>query len=333
VGDDDPPWCSQGGGGGLHHGQASELGLVNQLVAAGWDGQQVRVLGDHQAADEVQASGGQVVLVGGRVVAGVEDHGQILNAASEFLVAGRQLIDDGGELGDVGTVARVSARDHRHAAVAGDHQRQPSQPQVMTFLLGPAALGDRGPGIAGIDEGGEVGHIQHQGRQVQGEPLRHCPAEPAFNLGQPRRRDGIHGVPEPAVIQRHRRNLDPPVRRRGRPPIGEGQLRARRHNPVERGQRQIGTHRRSRIGPPRAHHLVDDPDHAQPLQHRPHRRHIPERQVPRPLRGHRGALHRRRDVLRLAQVALRDDRRLAANPGDFAQVVVRLPADPLADQA
>ena len=54
----------------------------------------------------MQAGRGQVVLLGGRVVAGAGDHGQFFNAASEFPVAGDQLIGDGGELGDVGTVAR-----------------------------------------------------------------------------------------------------------------------------------------------------------------------------------------------------------------------------------
>src|SRR5207344_185959 len=69
------------------------------------------------------------------------------------------------------------------------------------------------------------------------------------------------------------------------------------------------------------------------LDHRPGRRHIPERQVPGALGEHRGTVHGRRDVSGLAQVPLRDDLRPAAHPGDFPQVVVRLAADPLADQA
>ena len=96
-------------------------------------------------------------------------------------------------------------------------------------------------------------------RQVQAEPLHHRRADPALDLGQLRQCDGIHGVPEPAVIQRHRRDLDPPVRGGGRPPVGERQLRARRDHPVQRRQRQVGAHRRRRIRAPRAGHLVDDP--------------------------------------------------------------------------
>src|SRR5262249_7433643 len=58
-----------------------------------------------------------------------------------------------------------------------------------------------------------------------------------------------------------------------------------------------------------------------------------EGQMPGPLREHRGTLHCRRDVIGLTQVPLRHDLRLPTHPGDFPQVVVRLAADPLADQA
>ena len=95
MGDDDPAGPPKRGGGHFDRGQPAEAGLINDLVAAPWDGQQVRVLGGRQRGDVAQAEPGQVVLVGGRVVAGVEDHGQFLHAAGELLVAGDQLVDDG----------------------------------------------------------------------------------------------------------------------------------------------------------------------------------------------------------------------------------------------
>jgi hypothetical protein len=249
------------------------------------------------------------------------------------VIAGDQLVDDGGELGHIGLVARVGAGDHRDPAIAGDYQGQPDQAQVVAFLLGLATLGDRRLLVPGVDEGGEVGHVTHQGCQIQPELPGHRHAEPAFDLGQLRRRQRVHGVPEPAVIQRRSWDLDPPVRGRGGPPVRERQLRARAHNPVQRGQRQVGAHRGSRVRPSRSGHLIDDLGHPQPLDHRPGRCYIPECQVLCALREHRRAVHGRGDVGGLAQVPLRDDLRPATDPGDFPQVVVRLAADPLTDQA
>ena len=64
------------------------------------------------------------------------------------------------ELGDVRLAAGVGMRKQRDAAVPGDHQAQADQPQVRAFLLGLAALRDRHPGVAGVDEGGEIRHVQ-----------------------------------------------------------------------------------------------------------------------------------------------------------------------------
>ena len=108
-------------------------------------------------------------MVVAAVLPGVVDHGQRLDPGHQVPVAGHQLVDDGAELGDVGPVAGVGVADHRHPAVAGDHQRQPDQPQIGAFLLGLAALRDRRPLVAGVDEGGEVGHVQRQPGQIQPE--------------------------------------------------------------------------------------------------------------------------------------------------------------------
>ena len=164
VGQDHPAGGAERLGGGLDRGQSPEPVWIHEPVAALGNGQQLGVLGGWQRGDVVQPEPSEVVLVGGRVVAGVEGHGQLARAAAEAPVAGDQLVDDRGELGDVGLVARVGAGDHRDPAIAGDHQRQADQPQVMAFLLGLAALGDRRLLIGRVDEGGEVGHVQHQAR-------------------------------------------------------------------------------------------------------------------------------------------------------------------------
>jgi len=74
-------------------------------------------------------------------------------------VAGDQCVDHGSELGDVGPVAGVGVAEYRHAPVAGYHQRQTDQAQVAAFLFGPPALSNRRLLVAGVDEGGEVGHV------------------------------------------------------------------------------------------------------------------------------------------------------------------------------
>jgi hypothetical protein len=70
------------------------------------------------------------------VLTGVIDHRQRLDVLDHVPVAGHQLVDHCGELGDIGPVPRIGMGDHRDPAVAGDHQRQPDQAQVGAFLLG-----------------------------------------------------------------------------------------------------------------------------------------------------------------------------------------------------
>ncbi|MGH3322532.1 MAG: hypothetical protein ACRDN9_20620, partial [Streptosporangiaceae bacterium] len=72
--------------------------------------QQVGMVGWGQRPDVVQArldQGGEVRL---GVLPGVEDHGQLTGAGTEPAVAGGQLVDHGGELGDVRLVTWVGVR-------------------------------------------------------------------------------------------------------------------------------------------------------------------------------------------------------------------------------
>ena len=164
--------------------------------------------------DPVRLDDGVVVAA---VLPGVIDHGQRLDPAHQVAVAGHQLVDDRDELGDVGPVAGIGVADHRHPAVAGDHQRQPDQPQVGAFLFGLAALRDRRALVAGVDEGGEVGHVQHQPGQVQPELGDHPPSQPGLDRAQLALAEAVHRVPEPAVIQRGAAQLHPSRPGRGLP--------------------------------------------------------------------------------------------------------------------
>ncbi len=136
-------------------------------------------------------------------------------------MAGPQEVDHGGELGDVGAVAGVGVGDQRDTAVAGDDQAEPDQTQIGAFLFGLAALGDRRLGVAGVDVGGEVGHVQRQRGQVEVEGLDHGHGEPVLDLGELLQGDRVHRIPEPAMVQYHRGNPGEPVRRGGFPPVLE----------------------------------------------------------------------------------------------------------------
>ena len=245
---------------------------------------------------------------------------------------GAQRPDQGGELGDVGLVAGVGAPGQRDPAVAGDDQAQADQAQVGALLLGLPALGDRGALVAGIDEGGEVGHVQGHGGAVHAGRIDDGQRDPAGDLLQLLQAHGVHRVPEPAVIQRRRADPGEPAGRRARPPVGEGQLGARRDQPAQGGQRQVGAHAGTGIRPPGPGHLIDDAGHAEVLQHAPGGGDRAEVLVLGP-RGQAQppAAHRGRQLAGGAQVFLRDDPRLAVHPGGLDQVVVGRVATPLAD--
>src|ERR1019366_5368744 len=102
--------------------------------------------------------------------AGVEHDGHVRGdlaaGGADRLVPAGQRVDQCGGPGDGGLCAGVGVPGQRDAAVAGDDQAQAYQAQVGALLLGLPALGDRGALVAGIDEGGEVGHVQGDGGAV-----------------------------------------------------------------------------------------------------------------------------------------------------------------------
>ena len=120
-------------------------------------------------------SAAQVREVGLGVLPGVEHHGDVRGgqvrpaAAQTASYRACSCVDHVGELGDVGAVAGVGVPDQRDPAVPGDDQAEPDQAQVGAFLLGLAPLRDRRLVVAGVDEGGEVGHVQRHAGHVQAE--------------------------------------------------------------------------------------------------------------------------------------------------------------------
>jgi hypothetical protein len=126
-------------------GQAGEAVRVHGAVAGTGNGQQAGVIAGRQRPDEPDPGGFHLFVVGGRILPCVVDQGQIGHVGGRLPKPGGQLVDQLGELGDVGPVTRVGVRQQGDAAVAGDHQRQPDQPQVHPLLFGLAALRDRGP--------------------------------------------------------------------------------------------------------------------------------------------------------------------------------------------
>ena len=137
-----------------------------------------------QRADEVQGAVGHGGLVGLGVLAGVVDQGEPVGVRGQGAPPGHQLGNHVGELADIVAVAGIGVADERDAAVGGDHQAQADQAQVDPLLLGVAPLGDRRPVVGRIDEGGEVGHVEHQPREVEIERRDHGRTQSTLDLDE-----------------------------------------------------------------------------------------------------------------------------------------------------
>jgi hypothetical protein len=264
--------------------------------------------------------------VGLGVLPGVEDDRQAAGVGQGG-VAGGEFIDDGGELGDVGPVSGVGVPGHRDPAVTGDDQAETDQAQVVAFLLGVPALGDRCLGVARVDERREVRHVQRERGQIQVELADHPRGDRPFRVHQGGLVEVVHRVPEVAVVARRRVDLGESGSGGGGPPVREGQFRARRDHPVRDRQRQVRSYRRGRVRASDPDRLVDRGGDPQPAQHRPDRGQVSEALVLHPLR-HPGLIAGGRqpgeDLLAGAQVLLLDDPRFAVHPRGSHQVVVRL---------
>ena len=87
--------------------QAGKPVGVHRAVAALGDGQQVGVVAGWQRPDEPDPGFLDPLVVVSRVLPGVVDQGDRGGVGVRGLVAGEQFGDQGGELGDVGSVAGV----------------------------------------------------------------------------------------------------------------------------------------------------------------------------------------------------------------------------------
>ena len=221
--------------------------------------------------------------------------------------------------------------DERDAAVCRDDKAEADEAKVGSLLLGVAALGDRGAVVRGVDIGGEVRHVEHESREVDGEHFEQASDDATLDLLQLVFADGVHRVPRAPVVEGKGREAREPVAARVLPPARELALGAAVDDPVRRSEGDVGPFQGCRVGTPQADDLVDDLGDLEPLEHRPHRSEVTEGEVPGAVRHHRRAGHRRFDVGRLTQVALGDHLRLAAHSGDFSHVVARVTLDRLAD--
>lgn len=103
--------------------------LSRAARAPGGHGQQLGVVRGGQRSHEVQRARLDVGLVGGRVLPGVVDEGQLGIAlpSRHRRPAGHQLVDHAGELGDVGAVGGIGVAGDGDAPVHADHQAEAHQ--------------------------------------------------------------------------------------------------------------------------------------------------------------------------------------------------------------
>ncbi len=219
--------------------------------------------------------------------------------------------------------------DQGDAAIAGDDQAQADQPQIGAFLFCLAALGDIGVGVGGVDERGEVGHVEGHGGGVEVEAVDDAYREAGEDLGELGGGDRVHGVPELAVLQRPGADLGESVSGGGGPPGGQLSFARGIDQPVERGDGQVSAHRQVGVGAAGTDYLVDEPGNIQVAEHAPGCGDVTEGEVAGAFGEHRlvGGVHRGGDVVGRAEVAFADHLRFSVDPAHLAQVVVNSPVD------
>jgi len=169
----------------------------------------------------------------------------------------------------------------------------------------------------------------------RGEHLDHPPGQRLLDPVKLLDLDPVHGVPEPAVVQRGRRDRQDATQRGARPPGSQPRLRPRITDPIQRRQHQVGTHRHPAADPRVAQHTVDHRHRVQPCEHSPDRRDITEPAV-------HGVIGQRQPVTSRppqsgdhfvlgTQIHLIHDPRLPADPGRGHRVQVGAASPPLLD--
>ena len=110
-------------------------------------------------------------LVGGGVLAGVIDQGQLVPLGGDGVITSGQFAHHLGELGDVGPVAGIGVRDDRDPAVPRDDETEADQAEIGALLLCVTARRDRGAG--GLPESMKVAKfVMSSTRPEQSRPKR-----------------------------------------------------------------------------------------------------------------------------------------------------------------
>ena len=157
---------------------------VERLQPVVADRQQFGVLAGHERADKAIEPFLECGEIGGRVVALVEDHGDVFAVAGEqFPPACRERVEQAGEGRRVRPVSRIDAVQHRQAAVGSHEQGEADDAQRLAALLAVAALREGRPVVEAVDEGEEVAGIERHLPQIDRKPVDHGGDDVALDIG------------------------------------------------------------------------------------------------------------------------------------------------------
>ena len=178
-----------------------------------------------------------------RVVALVEDQGDVFGTAVDLAVACDERVGQAGESGGIGLVSRVGMMQQRQVEVGGDEESEADDPQRL--FLAVAALGQRAALVEGVDEGEEVGGVEQDAPEVDVEVAHQAGDDVALDPGDGVERDPVHVVPEPLARELVRLDADQAIKNGVLEPLCGAGLRAGSDATVEDSDQQVGADGRS----------------------------------------------------------------------------------------
>jgi hypothetical protein len=176
------------------HGR--QLGSIQTPHGLARNGQQIGVLGGNQRTDKVQSTMVHKFEVLGRVVALVEDQGDLTNLLRERAAAFEQLLGHTVKGHGIGLIAGVGVMKQRDFAIGGDQNGQPQEAKVVVPLFAMAALRQLGTQVETVQEGKEVGGVKQQTAQIQAETGNGGVGQILFDGGHLFATDPLHVVPK-----------------------------------------------------------------------------------------------------------------------------------------
>lgn len=144
------------------------------------------MLGWNKGADEMIGTRFNRIQIIRRIVAFIEDEGDVLGFLGDLTAPGNQFGSETGESGGIGLIAWIGTMQERHMEIGGNEQCQANNAQTLALLLALAPLGKGASFIEGIDVGEEVGGIEEYLSQVDLELLDHVSGNVLF--------DGLDGL-------------------------------------------------------------------------------------------------------------------------------------------